>query len=216
MPTYYSQEGQDAFLEMNVFRGHRRGVFVDVGAYDGVSLNNTLFFEKERNWTGLNIEPHPDFFKELAAARPNCTNLNVAIDATEGMTDFLHIDGPTSVLSGIVANYDPRHMARVERENAELNTHRKVIQVPTRRLDTIFREHGIKRVHYLSIDVEGSEMKCIQTINFDEVYIDVIGFENNFNDASVPIVEYLIQKGYRVLPVRCCDIFMIRNGSPFA
>lgn len=215
-PTFYSQEGQDSFLENTVFRGYKRGIFVDVGAYDGVSLNNTLFFEKERGWTGINIEPHPDFFKELAAKRPNCRNLNVAIDKTEGMTDFLHIDGPTSVLSGIVANYDPRHLLRVERENAELGTHRKVIQVPTRRLDSIFREHGVNRVHYMSIDVEGSEMNCIQTINFDEVYIDVLGFENNFNDNSAPIIEYLVQKGYRRIPFPGCDIFMIHGRSPFA
>jgi FkbM family methyltransferase len=216
MSVFYSQDGQDSFLDTQIFRGYRRGVFVDVGAYDGVTFSNTLFFEKDRKWTGLNIEPHPDFFKELVVARPRCTNLNVAIDAKEGSTEFLHIDGPTSVLSGILENYDPRHLARIARECDALGTHRNVIQVPTRRLDTLFREHRLTRIHYLSIDVEGSEMNCIQTIDFDEVYIDVIGFENNFEDASRPIVEYLVQKGYKQIPFKSYDIFMIREKSPFA
>ncbi len=31
----------------------RGGVFVDVGAVDGFSFSNTLFFEQALNWTGL-------------------------------------------------------------------------------------------------------------------------------------------------------------------
>ena len=43
---YSSQDNQDAFLEKNVFKRYKRRIFVDVGAHDGVSLNNTLYFEK--------------------------------------------------------------------------------------------------------------------------------------------------------------------------
>ena len=43
---FYSQSGQDRFLLENFFRGKRGGVFVDVGAYDGETYSNTLFFEK--------------------------------------------------------------------------------------------------------------------------------------------------------------------------
>ena len=43
--TFYSQDKQDKFLEENVFKGYKNGVFIDVGAHDGKSINNTLFFE---------------------------------------------------------------------------------------------------------------------------------------------------------------------------
>jgi hypothetical protein len=39
--TFHSQYQQDQFLEQQVFKGFKNGVFVDVGAHDGVSLNNT-------------------------------------------------------------------------------------------------------------------------------------------------------------------------------
>jgi hypothetical protein len=54
---YYSQYKQDKFLHENIFKDHINGIFVDAGAHDGISLNNTLFFEKNYNWTGINIEP---------------------------------------------------------------------------------------------------------------------------------------------------------------
>jgi len=44
--TFYSQYCQDRSLENCIFKSFKNGVFMDVGAHDGVDLNNTLFFEK--------------------------------------------------------------------------------------------------------------------------------------------------------------------------
>ena len=55
--TYYSQYKQDVILDKHVFKGFRNGFFVDVGAHDGKSLNNTLYFEESLGWSGINIEP---------------------------------------------------------------------------------------------------------------------------------------------------------------
>lgn len=41
---YYSQCGQDKWLVENAFPGVRSGVFVDIGAHDGVSFSNTFYF----------------------------------------------------------------------------------------------------------------------------------------------------------------------------
>ena len=47
---YYSQFKQDNYLNNNFFKDKRDGIFVDIGAHDGIKLNNTYFFEKELNW----------------------------------------------------------------------------------------------------------------------------------------------------------------------
>lgn len=189
---YYSQDKQDEMLDTYVFKGYNRGVFVEIGAWDGLCFSNTLFFEKERKWNGINIEPLPDKYEQLVKNRPNAINMNVAINDVEGETEFLAISGNTGMLSGIKANYDTRHLQRIEKETTELQTQATTIKVQTRRLDSIFRQHNIQRVHYLSIDAEGSEMNIVRSIDFDFTYIDVIGFENNY------------------------DVFMIRKNSPFA
>lgn len=212
---YYSQDKQDELLDTHVFRGYKRGIFVEIGAWDGVCFSNTLFFERERNWTGINIEPLEDKYTDLVKNRPTCTNLCVAINDTDGTADFLAITGPTGMLSGLQANYDPRHLRRIEIERSQFQTDAKTVTVPVRRLDTVFREHSVRRVHYLSIDAEGSEFNILRSIDYSATYIDVIGFENNYPDKTKTVIEFLEQKGYVRLPIHSYDVFMIRKGSPF-
>ena len=62
--------------------------------------------------------------------------------------------------------------------------------------------------------MEGAEFEVIRSIHFDKVFIDVIGFENNYNDSSDPIIRYLVDKNYVVIRVST-DIFMIHRDSVF-
>ena len=41
------------------------GFFVESGAFDGEYLSNSLFFERERRWTGLLVEPVSDVYTKL-------------------------------------------------------------------------------------------------------------------------------------------------------
>jgi hypothetical protein len=212
--TFHSQFTQDLWLQENVFRGFKNGTFMDVGAHDGISINNTLYFEKTHGWTGINIEPVGDVFHRLVINRPNCINLNCAISSINGKSEFIMNTGHTEMISGLKDQYDHRHLQRL---NYELSVHggsSKVVTVDTKRIDTICEETGINRIHYLSIDVEGAEYDVIKSINFDNAFIDVIGFENNYGDTSVPIVEYLRSKGYVTIRADS-DIFMIHQTSQF-
>lgn len=66
----------------------------------------------------------------------------------------------------------------------------------------------------MSIDVEGAEFEVIKSINFDKVFIDVIVFENNYSNTSIPIITYLENKGFIVIN-QSLDIFMINTLSEF-
>jgi hypothetical protein len=90
----------------------------------------------------------------------------------------------------------------------------ELIKVKTKKLETIFDEYNVKNINYLSIDVEGAEFEVIKSINFDKVFIDIIAFENNYNDVSIPIIEYLHNKGYIIIN-QSLDIFMINKMSKF-
>ena len=85
---FNSQYKQDRYLEENVFKGYKNGVFVDVGAHDGISINNTLYFEKYNNWSGINIEPIKSVYDKLLINRPNSKNINCAVCNSDGETDF--------------------------------------------------------------------------------------------------------------------------------
>ena len=83
LPGYHSQHGQDRFVADLLFHSKRGGVFVDVGAYEGITFSNTLHFEREFGWTGIAVEPHPASFAELAASR-NCLVSNCCMSPFRG------------------------------------------------------------------------------------------------------------------------------------
>lgn len=213
--SYHSQEGQDRWLDDYVFKGFRNGVFFDVGAYDGSTFSNTFFFERERGWTGVHCEPMTEIFEKLEANRPRSLNLNVAVADKNGVAKFYRNTSCTEMLSGLVDHYDPRHTERVVNANKQhVEATTCVIDVPTKRMDLICEEHCVDHIHYLSIDVEGGELAVVESIDFEKVFIDAIGFEVNFADSGKVIEEFLKGKGYKVV-FRCLDTIMVHSKSPF-
>ena len=214
MTKYYGQYKQDEFLNETFFHNKEGGTFVDIGAHDGITINNSLFFEKNLNWSGVCVEPLTTIYMKLKENR-NCTVLNCAVDEEDGQTEFVQNTGYTEMLSGILKHYDSRHTARRDHEIKHMGGETNVVKVNTLRLETIFDVHNIKKVEYLSIDVEGGEFSVIKSINFDKVFIDIIGFEDNYPDVSVNIRKYLEDRGYVFITRLGGDIMMIHKDSEY-
>jgi hypothetical protein len=120
------------------------------------------------------------------------------------------------MISGLQHTYDIRHHNRLNNELKHMGGKTETIPINTKKIETICDEYNIKHINYLSIDVEGGEYEVIKSINFDKVFIDVIGFENNYNDTSIPIIKYL--NNYNFIEIKfptCMDIFMINKKSKF-
>ena len=134
---FNSQHKQDMLLELSVFKGYKNGFFIDIGAHDGVTINNTLYFEKYNNWSGINIEPIKKVYDKLVVNRPNSININCAISNNDGTAEFLSNDGYTEMLSGLKDNFDPRHLERLQKENNQMGSTTQTITVITKKLETI-------------------------------------------------------------------------------
>ena len=57
---YFARDELDKQLEQYV--NYDNGFFVELGANDGFSQSNSLYFEIKRNWRGVLIEPTPHNF----------------------------------------------------------------------------------------------------------------------------------------------------------
>lgn len=154
---------------------------------------------------GLLIEPDSAVFAKLLINRPHTPKYNVAIYDKDETIEFMQISGYAQMLSGILSQYDKRHLARIKREVAENGGETRIVSVQGARFDTIMRKVGRKRIDYLSIDVEGGEMKVLQSIDFATFDIALIGIENNYNDFN--ITRFLREHGYRLIFVLGCDEF---------
>src|SRR4051812_41235378 len=103
--AYFSGALQDVWVD-RIFQAKRTGYFLDFGAFDGLDMSNTLYLERERNWTGICVEPNPSWYPKLCAARTAiCINAALwpvsrerlqFVDA-HGLSSFAHLkDGDSN------------------------------------------------------------------------------------------------------------------------
>lgn len=207
-----SQLSQDKIVD-EYLGGKRSGVFVDIGAYDGVTFSNTLMLERERDWTGICIEPLPDICAELRKNR-RCLCVQACIgNREEGAVEFLAVESEAArarMLSGVLSEYDPRHLARVDDELNQFGGSKGVIRVPMRHLHAVLHEYGIGNVDYLSIDTEGSELLILRSTTLAAIGNPCITVENNYNDPAIDAV--LRQQGYRLHTTIEWDRFYVYGG----
>jgi FkbM family methyltransferase len=209
---YKSQWEQDKWLNNHIFHNKKRGVFVDVGAHDGVYFSNTHFFEKVLDWTGICIEANKNIFQDLKNNR-KCICLNVAADNVNSEKMFTSIEGECNALNGLTEYYNDMHLKRIELETGNVNV--SEVQVECRRLEDIFTMYDIRHVDYMSIDTEGAEMAVLQGIDFDKVDIRIIGVEENYEHESILVREYLYSKGYMFRAKIQGDAIFIKPEYPF-
>lgn len=81
--TYYSQAGQDKWVYETI---GSKGMFVDVGAYDGIQTSNTYLLER-LGWKGICIEANPEVFDQLNTKR-NSICLPYAVTDYDGHCTF--------------------------------------------------------------------------------------------------------------------------------
>lgn len=188
----YSQSGQDAFV-ISRFKNKRNGIFVDIGANDGISLSNTYYLEKELGWNGICFEPIPDIFQKLDRNR-SCIKIMAGISDVEKIEKFTFVEGPSHMLSGMSKEYDERHKQRIQKEITQLGGSVKEVEVSCLVLNNILEKYRFYDIDYLSIDTEGNEFKIIKTIDFDKFNIKIMTIENNYN--NVEQTNYILSKGY--------------------
>jgi len=201
---------QDQFVRERFFPALDNGVFLDIGADDGVDRNNTLYFEA-MGWTGLCIEPSPSRFPALAKNR-RCECLNVAISSTPGDVEFLDMTGWGKGLSGIVARYDPRHVERIEREttNNPATRSKELVRVPAVTLGSVLQARGMTHIDYCSIDVEGGELDVLSSVDLSAVTIRVLTVEDNYGDPAIP--RAMAAHGYTVVTTLGQDLVFARGA----
>lgn len=152
----YSQNGEDVVL-WRALRGVSQGRYIDVGAnhpsHDSVSMS---FYR--HGWSGITVEPDPEFAQLQRDERPRDIQFEVAITAKdEDRRTFHVVDG-----TGLSTLYDDIAQGHGRSGYATHN-----VDVLTRTLDSILEEvhwNGVD-IHFMSVDTEGSEREVLESID---------------------------------------------------
>jgi FkbM family methyltransferase len=146
----YAQNCEDVML-WRALKHVTPGFYVDIGAHDPIVDSVSLAFY-ERGWRGVHVEPTQQYSDRLRAARPDEPVLQVAIGAAPGnATLFAFHDTGLSTCDVDIAQ---GHVA-TGRECTR-------VVVPVITLDALFEQFGARDIHWLKIDVEGTERSVLE------------------------------------------------------
>lgn len=188
---YRSSAGQDEFVHKSFFRDRREGVFLDIGAYDGITGSNTYFFERNLEWTGVCFEPSPGQFQRLIQNR-TARCINACLSNYDGEAQFLDVIEGLTMMGGLIENYDRQALDMLHTRAGQQLEHRTV---KVMRLSSFLKDACITDIDYCSIDVEGSEMNILRDLDFGLTRIEVFSVENN-HENNHDIKDFLEAVGY--------------------
>ena len=189
--------------------------FIEVGANDGVNSNYLYSFIKDRNWSGLSIEPVPQVFEKLSRNYSNfsyVTCLNLAIAEQDGSLPFFAVQDRDSVWYPMLSSFDKDVILRQKHMIPDVENHITEIQVTAKTLKSICREHSINRLDVLVVDAEGYDDIIIRTMDLIDTGPSFIIFEHKHLsiDRLYALDTYLRGFGYERL-VLWADTCYIRG-----
>ncbi|CAE7274099.1 unnamed protein product [Symbiodinium necroappetens] len=187
----------------------RDGIYLEMGALDGVTYSNTLALRTCLGWTGMLIEGSPRHFQRLhqnykdvesviikygAVCAPPLTNATFS----QGMS-IGSIDGDVTYLpTGLRKRFSYR---------------RQRVVVPCRPMEWYLQQLPKKHVDFVSLDVEGAELEVLLTMDFTEVLVEVFLIELHDWGRSEQTQSWKIRKLMRNLGYKeCTNVHVWPNG----
>lgn len=179
----YSQYGEDEYISEQFFANLDSGVYLEIGAMDGVKYSNTLLFH-QRGWRGVLVEANPELARQLCTTRPGDRCYNYAVACHRGTTEFSVADvDACGAVDSIIA---PEMREKRHRSCAK-------IKVPCAPLSDIIDSSSCPHIDFWSLDVEGSELVCLETfdwnINVNIILIEMLALYSDMNDMCRMILR---------------------------
>lgn len=149
-PLSYSQNLEDYHLWL-ALGGGEPGFYIDIGGGHPIADNVSMWFY-ERGWSGIVVEPQARLADLYPRIRPRDTIYSGLIGRATGTAElhvFPRLHGLTTT---VVA-----HAEGSKAHGDEYHT----IQTPMMTLSDLCMQHGVERIDFLKIDVEGAEADVI-------------------------------------------------------
>ena len=184
----YNDEYLDNKLD-TLFQNKKNGFFIELGANNGLLQSNTAFLEKNRNWTGILIEPNVKNFELCKINRPNSKCYNYACVSNDFNDEYIYGDFQ------LPENDNISLMSSINGKRLNNDT---LIKVPANTLTKILDKENITNIDLLSLDVEGYEefvLRGLDLIKYRPTYLLI----EIYNVSFEKICNYLKENKYNLI-----------------
>ena len=172
----YSYGGVDS-LVLNIFKNQEKGFYLDIGCGHPIKNNNTYLLNK-KGWNGINIDLDEENIDLFNSYRKKDFNLATAVSDKEGEEDlyFYHSKSALNTISKENADFQKAKVSAIKK-------------IKTQTINNIIENspYKNKKIDFLSVDVEGSELSVLKNFDFKKYSPKVIVVE--YLDLSLKKLE---------------------------
>lgn len=188
---FFSQYGEDRWIveHLNI---PDKGVFIEIGAFNGVNCSNTIYFEK-KGWTGLLVEADPENASRCYYNR-KCQTVHCAVSNDKGFKKFF-VNPKDHGLSGLIGSGEE-------------------IKVETRRAEELISLLEIDHIHIASIDIEGTELDAWKSFGMYKDKVSILIIEYNTSGLQPNdnlVISTLTQDGFKEVHRTPCNLIFTRS-----
>ena len=188
------------------------GMYVEIGALDGMRGTNTLHLHTCLNWTGLLVEASPTNYQSLIQnvnkTRPDAYIKYGAVcpGVEKKSLVFTKGKGTTQAAVEVMTSSYARQW---HKKTSVSNT----VEVPCAPMANYLLEANITHVDFFSLDVEGSEFEVLSTIDFNRVSIETfwVEFDLHSKDKNWKCRQLLKNQGYSLRMKKGYDELWIKH-----
>ena len=211
----YSYGGIDS-LVLNIFKDQKEGFYLDIGCGHPIKNNNTYLLNK-KGWSGINIDLDVDNIDLFNSYRKKDVNLATAVSDKEGETElyFYHSKSALNTISKDNADFQKAKVSAIKKIKTQ--TINKIIE------NSPFKD---RKIDFLSVDVEGSELAILKNFDFIKYSPKVIVVEyldlslkkleiKNLNINNIiksEIYKLIKSKNYTLANILHSDLVFINNN----
>ena len=211
---------------LGLTRGKDPGFYIEAGAADGKTISNSLYFEVEYGWTGLLVEPNPDYFDDLidvhrnAWILPHCLSTKPEVETVKfdvsDLVSGIMVDGkkPSQLNDKYILDYIYRLLTPEK-------SYAREIQVQCFPLYAVLMALDNPHVDYFSLDIEGAEAAILSTLPWDRINVTSWTIEVNhageiFPQSQADIRQFMQEKGYDLVgALHIDDVFFNKDLNRF-
>jgi len=198
---FYGQYGEDVLLRLYCMKLDYKGFYVDIGAFHPKRNSNTQWFY-ERGWNGINIDANPISMRLFKKKRRRDKNILSGVSDKNGEMNY-YFFGKDSMMN----TFNEELYKKLSDEGNKI---KEIKKVKVRTINEILEENlPVKtKIDFVNLDIEGFEMKILNTYNFEKYAPDYFLVEDLFYKSDdidfmcfseTPLYKFMKGKGYIVV-----------------
>jgi FkbM family methyltransferase len=199
--------------KIEAYVNYDNGYFVELGANDGYTQSNTYYFEKNRGWTGVLVEPIPhNYLICLNNRSPKTKVFCNACTSFSYREKFVEIAFSNLMSTPIGLESDisnPLEHAKSGVQFLHENENNFLFGAIAKPLNDILNlANAPKQIDFLSLDVEGAEIEVLKGIDHSSYRFNYLCIETRNKDK---ITHYLEKHGYVFLEQLSVHDFLYKD-----